>query len=176
MNEALALLALSYICFGSVYIASTFGKTALKIAACAGIVGVSYFAQVQIDLFGLATNIGNIFYASTFLAMLMIMHTYGRYEAVKAVSWGYFTIAVIAIVNAYVFSSEMTGTIIRNSFASAFAFGIGQLVDSVIFFPAAFWGVLSGGTLIEFMIVGYVFKVLLSVFDFPFFYLATQQE
>lgn len=49
---------------------------------------------------------------------------------------------------------------------------VSQLIDSVVFTLAAFWGVFSGTVLIEIVITTYVLKVLVAVADTPFVYLA----
>lgn len=47
-----------------------------------------------------------------------------------------------------------------------------QMVDTVIFFVVAFWGVMSPGEIIEISAATYIIKVIISLCDTPFVYLA----
>jgi queuosine precursor transporter len=48
----------------------------------------------------------------------------------------------------------------------------GQLADSAVFFPVAFYGVLSGATIVQFAISGFLIKAVLNTLDTPAFLLA----
>lgn len=50
---------------------------------------------------------------------------------------------------------------------------VSQLIDSVVFTLAAFWGVFSGTVLLEIVITTYVLKLVVAVADTPFVYIAS---
>lgn len=53
---------------------------------------------------------------------------------------------------------------------------VSQLIDTMVFTVIAFWGVFSGGVLVEIMITTFVLKVVIAAFDTPFVYLARRME
>lgn len=56
----------------------------------------------------------------------------------------------------------------RNNVSTIFS----QLVDSIVFFPLAFFGTLPNSTLIELMIIGWLLRVPIALIDTPFLYLS----
>ena len=58
---------------------------------------------------------------------------------------------------------------LRNNLSTA----VSQLIDSVVFTFAAFWGVFSGTVLIEIVITTYLLKLVVAIADTPFVYLAS---
>ena len=57
---------------------------------------------------------------------------------------------------------------IRNNLSTA----VSQLIDSVVFTLGAFWGVFSNQELFQVIITTYLFKIMVSILDTPFLYLA----
>ncbi len=57
---------------------------------------------------------------------------------------------------------------LRNNLSTA----VSQLIDSVVFTLAAFWGVFSGTVLMEIVITTYVLKLIVAIADTPFVYIA----
>lgn len=57
---------------------------------------------------------------------------------------------------------------IRNNFSTA----VSQMIDSVVFSLGAFWGVLPNEELFQIIITTYLFKLIVSILDTPFIYLA----
>lgn len=55
----------------------------------------------------------------------------------------------------------------RNNFSTA----ISQLIDSVVFFTIAFYGVMPNSQLVEVILTGYVVKLIVATLDTPFIYL-----
>lgn len=49
---------------------------------------------------------------------------------------------------------------------------VSQFVDSIVFFPIAFWGVLPNNIFYSVFISGYIIKVLVALIDTPFLYLS----
>lgn len=49
---------------------------------------------------------------------------------------------------------------------------ISQFLDSIIFFPLAFWGVVPLDILISIIITGYILKSMIALFDTPFLYMS----
>lgn len=58
---------------------------------------------------------------------------------------------------------------LRNNLSTA----VSQLIDSIVFTLAAFWGVFSGTVLVEIVITTYVLKLIVAVADTPFVYIAS---
>ncbi len=50
---------------------------------------------------------------------------------------------------------------------------VSQLIDSLVFTLAAFWGVFSGSVLLEIVVTTYVLKLIVAVADTPFVYIAS---
>ncbi len=170
-----------------------------------------------VNLFGLEATLGNIIYATSFLATDILSECYGKKDARRAVAIGFFSmftmtmlmnIALMFIPAESDFVQESMATIFalmpRIAGASLLAYGISQmhdifaygwirkvlpgkrflwvrnngstlmsqLLDSVIFTFAAFFGVFPFSVLIEILITTYVLKVVVSLFDTPFIYLA----
>lgn len=206
MSDLVYFCLLASLIFGSVFVCSLFGRIALKASVVINLSLIAIFAQHTVDIFGFTTNIGSIFYAGVFLAMMIIVQNFGLRKCINAITWGAMSIAVLLLINGYVIGGEAASVVARNAMASISAFlisqyvamyfynnrscglldtncllrtkftatCIGQAVDSIIFYPAAFLFIMPLHTVIEITIVGYLFKVALSVIDMPFFYSAAR--
>ncbi len=170
-----------------------------------------------VNLFALEATLGNIVYATSFLATDILSECYSKKDARRAVAIGFFSmftmtilmnIALMFIPAETDFVHESMATIFalmpRITAASLVAYGISQmhdifayswirkalpskkflwvrnngstlisqLLDSVIFTFAAFLGVFPFEVLIQILITTYFLKVIVSLFDTPFIYLA----
>lgn len=170
-----------------------------------------------VDLFGLEATLGNIIYATSFLATDILSENYSRHDARRAVAIGFFSMITMTVLmnlallfipadSDFVQDSMVTifALMPRIAAASLLAYGvsqmhdiyayswikshlphkrflwvrnngstlISQLLDSLIFTFAAFYGVFPVSVLIEILITTYVLKVVVSLFDTPFIYLA----
>ena len=74
-----------------------FGKDGLKVAIAVAIVLANLQGPKLVEIFGLQTSAGVIFYSSIFFATDLLSEKYGRHEAAKAV-WMGFTVSVIVLV------------------------------------------------------------------------------
>ena len=70
--------------------AMRFGTSGLLVMMTTNIILVSMFAPKLIDVFGLVSNVGNIFYGSVFLITNLILENFGKEDGVKAL-WLSFT-------------------------------------------------------------------------------------
>ena len=170
-----------------------------------------------VELFGLEATLGNIIYATSFLATDILSENYSRQDARRAVAIGFFAMITMTVLmnlailfipaeSDFVQTSMITifALMPRIAAASLLAYGISQmhdifayswikthlpqkkflwvrnngstlvsqLLDSLIFTFAAFWGLFPISVLIEILITTYVLKVVVSLFDTPFIYLA----
>lgn len=175
-----------------------------------------------VDAFGMEQTLGNILFASTFLATDILSENSGRKAANKAVfvgiatsamfilvsqSWMLYTpnsndvahgaisavfantprlmlssVAVYAVVQlfdvfAYHFIWKKTTRLcndskrflwLRNNAATM----LSQLINSVLYTLAAFWGVYSGGTIVNIIISSFVIYIFTSLLDTPAVYIA----
>ncbi len=170
-----------------------------------------------VNLFGLEATLGNIVYATSFLATDILSECYTKKDARRAVGIGFFALLTMTILMNVAlmfipaesdFVQESMATIFalmpRIAGASLLAYGvsqmhdifaygwikktlpskkflwvrnngstlISQLLDSVIFTFAAFFGVFPMGVLMQILLSTYLLKVVVAVFDTPFIYLA----
>jgi len=170
-----------------------------------------------INLFGLEATLGNIIYATSFLATDILSENYSKHDARRAVAIGFFSMITMTVLmnlallfipagSDFVQDSMVTifALMPRIAAASLLAYGvsqmhdifayswikshlpqkrflwvrnngstlISQLLDSLIFTAAAFYGVFPVSVLVEILITTYALKVVVSLFDTPFIYLA----
>lgn len=76
--------------------AARFGKTGLTLAITVNLILVSTFAPKLVEVFGLFTNIGNVFYGALFLASNIMIERFGKKAAVEAM-WLSFSANIIFV-------------------------------------------------------------------------------
>lgn len=95
-NEWL-FIAQALICLPLVLLCFRMGKEWLITYIAVSIVLMNIFVLKQVSIFGLDATLGNIMYASIFLATDLLAEHYGKKEAFKAVRVGFF-FAIVAML------------------------------------------------------------------------------
>lgn len=216
MNELLFFITLliNFVCIiGSYWV---FGKTGLYCWVTFATVLANIEVVKSVDVFGMALTLGNITYATTFLATDILSEKYGARDARKAVYIGFASMVMFTILtqidllyvpNENDFANEAMNTLfsltprlclasmvgylisnlldtyvfeilrlkykglwVRNNFSTF----ISQFVDTLIFTGVAFVGVFPLEVLFELFVTTYLIKLLISVCDTPFLYLAVR--
>lgn len=221
-NEALLLISVFVIYTSVVLFFKLFGKTGLYCWMVMATVAANIEVTMVVDAFGMEQTLGNVLFASTFLATDILSETAGRKAANKAVyisiatsisfivisqSWMLYTpnasdvahepitrvfantprimlasIVVYAIVQlfdvfAYHFIWEKTTKLtndssrflwLRNNLATM----LSQLINTVLYTYAAFWGMYSGETIVNIIVSSLIIFVFTSLLDTPAVYIA----
>ena len=142
MNELLwiAMLALN---FGAIILCYRFfGKTGLYVWIPISVIIANIQVVKTVELFGLSATLGNIVYATAFLATDILSENYGKKEAKRAVYIGFFSLLAMAALMSLAlkfkpapddFAQESLMTIFslipRIAAASLLAYGVSQLHD-----------------------------------------------
>src|SRR3989344_5086065 len=92
INEPI-LVAIAILCAAFVYAAWRFDKSRLYSLIVIFLILISLTGGKIVEFFGFATNTGNIFYASVFLATYFLIERYGRREGIRSI-W----IGILAVV------------------------------------------------------------------------------
>ncbi len=217
MNELLWILML-LLNFCSIMLCyRLWGKTGLYVWIPISVIIANIQVTKTVELFGFEATLGNIVYATSFLATDILNENYGKRDAAKAVGIGFFSLIVMTVLmnlailfepSASDFVQESMGTIFglmpRIAAASLLAYGISQLhdiwayaywknkkpaasfiwlrnnastmvsqlIDSVVFTLAAFYGVFPVEVLLQIVLTTYVLKWVVAAADTPFIYLA----
>ena len=169
-----------------------------------------------VNIFGIETSLGTILYGSTFLATDILNLKYGSKVAKRTIPIGFISMIVMTIFMciclAYIpsnndFSQDSLITIftvnIRITIGSLTAFGISQLIDTllfeklhrkynklwlsnnastmicqlidtVIFCFITYLGLVELSSIFEIMISMYLFKFIIALLDTPFIYIANK--
>lgn len=119
-----------------------FGKTGILIWIPLAAVIANIQVVKTVELFGFTATLGNIVYATSFLATDILSENYGKEEARKAVFIGFFSLIVLTVMmnlallfepHSSDFSQESLTTIFslmpRIALASLVAYGISQFHD-----------------------------------------------
>ena len=119
-----------------------FGKTGLYIWIPLAVIIANIQVVKTVELFGLTATLGNIVYATSFLATDILSENYGKNEARKAVFIGFFSLILMTLLmnlalyfepHASDFAQESLVTIFglmpRIALASLAAYGVAQLHD-----------------------------------------------
>lgn len=142
MNEILWAVML-LLNFGAIILCfRLFGKTGLYVWIPISVILANIQVVKTVELFGLAATLGNIVYATSFLATDILSEIYGKREARKAVFIGFFSLLAMALfMNLALvfepapddFAQESLVTIFsiipRIALASLVAYGVSQLHD-----------------------------------------------
>lgn len=204
MNEILLLLQ-AVVCTGLVLLAWRLDRTRLYGVMVLFLILISLTGGKVIEIFGHATNTGNVLYGAVFLATYFLIERYGKQEGIHAirlsiVSLIFFMILAriavafqgapetadfntaleqllspshriaLASLIAFVCSQSCNvalylylknnmqhiGLWLRANTANLFA----QVLDSVLFFSIAFWGVVSPENVLDALLTGLVIKVV----------------
>ena len=212
MTEAFILLRIAIEAV-FLFLAFRLGKFWLFLSVALNLILVSALGSKVVNMFGFVTNAGNVFYASVFVAVQMLVERYGRLEGRRAI-WVGLTANVFFMIMTWL-TSQLSGPVTpaggaidtlyslvpRLAVASLAAFVIsqnlniaiydhfhrktgqaklwlrsgaatfvGQLVDSVIFFSVAFLGILPNDVLMEAMVTGFLYKLVLGALGMLFLY------
>ncbi len=221
-NELLLVISLLVIYSSVVIFYKLFGKTGLYCWTVLATVAANIEVTMVVDAFGMEQTLGNILFASTFLATDILSENEGRKSANKAVyigiatsfmfivisqSWMLYTpnssdfafpsikavfantprlmissIVVFAVVQlfdvfAYHFVWDKTTRLCKDSsrflwLRNNVATMLSQLINSILYTFAAFWGVYSFDTLMNIIFSSMVLFVVTSIADTPAVYIA----
>ncbi|MGL6114011.1 queuosine precursor transporter [Cetobacterium sp. SF1] len=186
-NEILWFIKLfiSFIVVLSAY--KCFGKTGLFIWIPISMFIANIEVIILVKLFGLHASLGNIPYASAFLATDILSEKYGEKDAKKAIWIGFFSnIVVTFMINfALFFIPEADGQQMFDSLKSIFglfprfmiagliAYGISQHLDVYLYsslknkFPNHLWIRNNGSTMISQLVDNILFTVIAFTGVFP---------
>lgn len=142
MNEVLwiTMLLVNFIAIMLCY--RLWGKTGLYIWIPVSVIIANIQVTKTVELFGFEATLGNIVYATSFLATDILNENYGKKAAAKAVGIGFFALIVMTVLmNLAIFfepspsdfvqesMSVIFGLMPRIAAASLAAYGISQLHD-----------------------------------------------
>lgn len=81
-----------------------FGKTGLFLWCGLSVVIANIQVLKTVELFGMVSTLGNIVYASSFLATDILSELYGRRAAIKGVAIGFFSLVVMTVLMQFALS------------------------------------------------------------------------
>lgn len=99
MNNELLWMIMLPVSFLSVLTAfRLFGKSGLYLWCGLSVVIANIQVLKTVELFGMVSTLGNIVYASSFLATDILSEIYGRRAAIKGVAVGFFSLVVMTLL------------------------------------------------------------------------------
>lgn len=98
MNEWLFLLTIALYFSMMLFCYKLFGRIGLFLWICLGIVAANIEVMKMVNLFGLNVTLGNVVYASTFLATDILTEKYGPQTAKHSVKMGFYTLASFVVI------------------------------------------------------------------------------
>lgn len=110
MNEILFILSIFSIFIIVVLLEKVFPKTGLVIWGCFAIIIANILVLKQVNIFGIATTLGNVMFASIFLANDIIVEKYGLKESQKAIN-----LSMVFLI-LFIFGMQFALLYIPNSF------------------------------------------------------------
>ncbi len=141
-NEALWFMMLLLNFVGILVMYRYFGRTGLYAWIPIAVIIANIQVVKTVELFGITSSLGNIVYATSFLATDILSENYGKKDAVKAVGIGFITLASLTIFmylailfkpSAVDFAQESMQTLYkllpRIAIASFVAYGVSQTHD-----------------------------------------------
>lgn len=194
-----------------------FGKTGLFVWVAIGTIIANIQVIKTVELFSVSATLGNVMFASIYLATDILNDIYGRKQAKKAVWLGFSSVIVIVIllqcslafipaqddvsqqaletifnivprialgsIIAYIIGQHLDVllfTLIKKKFSSDKTFYIraygstvvSSIVDTAIFVLIAFYGNLPNSVVFEIFITTYFLKLLTTISNVPFGYIA----
>ncbi len=221
-NELLLIISTVFLYSSVVLFYRFLGKTGIYCWTVLATIAANIEVTIVVDAFGMEQTLGNILFASTFLATDILSENEGRKSANKAVyigiatsvifilisqSWMLYTpnsndiahesiksvfantprlmissVVVYALVQlfdvfAYHFIWDKTTKLCKDSkkflwLRNNAATMLSQLVNSVLYTYAAFWGVYSQETLFNIIISSMIIYIFTSLLDTPAVYIA----
>ncbi len=221
-NELLLIFSIIIIYASVVVFYRILGKTGLYCWTVLATIAANIEVTMVVDAFGMEQTLGNILFASTFLATDILSENYGRKSANKAVLIGIMTSVMFIIIsqswllytpNASDFAHPAISKVFANTprlmissvvvyaivqlfdvFAYHFIWNkttkllgdskkllwlrnnaatmLSQLINSILYTCAAFYGVYSNKTLFNIIISSMVIFIVTSIVDTPAVYLA----
>lgn len=100
------------------------GRRGLLASVVVNVILVATFGAKLISIFGLVTNVGNVFYSSIFLAVNIMVERFGRKEALKAIWSGFAALFVFMLMGQFVVMSQgLENTeVVNEAIATLFSF------------------------------------------------------
>lgn len=194
-----------------------FGKTGLFVWVAIGTIIANIQVIKTVELFSVSATLGNVMFASIYLATDILNDIYGRKQAKKAVWLGFSSVIVMVIllqcsltfipaqedvsqkaletifgivprvaigsIIAYIVGQHLDVllfSLIKKTFSSDKTFylraygstAISSIVDTAIFVLIAFYGDIPNNVLMEIFITTYFLKLLTTITNVPFGYIA----
>lgn len=194
-----------------------FGKTGLFVWVAIGTIIANIQVIKTVELFSVSATLGNVMFASIYLATDILNDIYGRKQAKKAVWLGFSSVIVMVIllqcsltfipaqddvsqkaletifnivprialgsIIAYIIGQHLDVqlfNLIKNKFSSDKTFYIraygstivSSIIDTAIFVLIAFYGNLPNNVVFEIFITTYFLKLLTTISNVPFGYIA----
>lgn len=194
-----------------------FGKTGLFVWVAIGTIIANIQVIKTVELFSVSATLGNVMFASIYLATDILNDIYGRKQAKKAVWLGFSSVIVMVIllqcslafipaqddvsqqaletifnivprialgsIIAYIIGQHLDVllfTLIKKKFSSDKTFYIraygstvvSSIADTAIFVLIAFYGNLPNSVVFEIFITTYFLKLLTTISNVPFGYIA----
>ncbi|ULG70988.1 queuosine precursor transporter [Macrococcus brunensis] len=216
-NELWAVIAFiaTFTCLVVMY--RLFGRNGLFVWVAVGTIIANIQVIKTIEVFGITATLGNVLFASIYLATDILNDVYGRATAKKAVWLGFASVIVMVLLMSISLGFKpgesdiaqdsmqtLFGLVPRIALGSIIAYLIGQyvdvyifnwikkrfssdrtfyiraygsttvssLIDTALFSIIAFYGVLPNPAVMEIFVTTYVFKLITTVCNVPFGYLA----
>lgn len=114
MKNELLLVIEMIITFGAViYAYKQFGKLGLFIWIPIATILANIQVLISVQMFGLASTLGNVIYSSTFLATDILSENYSKKDAKKAVGIGFFSLIITTVLMNFI----LHYTIIQDAFS-----------------------------------------------------------
>ena len=171
-----ALMVLMYRCFG---------KQGLIAWVAIGTIIANIQVIKAVHIFGITATLGNVMFASIYLATDILNDIYGRKVAKRAVWLGFSStlVMIIGSIIAYIIGQHIDVFIfsmIKKIFSSDKTFFIraygstilSSIIDTGLFVSIAFIGTMPGTAVFEIFITTYLLKLVSTIFNVPFGYIA----
>lgn len=190
MNNELFWVLLLVLNFGSILlIYRFFGKTGLYAWTPIAVIVANIQVLKTIELFGVVATLGNIVYATSFLATDILSENHGRQDARRAVAIGFFSLIVMTLLmnvallfepHSSDFAHQSLSTLFtvmpRIAVASLIAYVIAQLHDIKAYhfwktrFPGArfIWLRNNASTMVSQLLDSVIFSTIAFYGLFPF--------
>jgi uncharacterized integral membrane protein (TIGR00697 family) len=134
MSNELLLILLTLVNVASIFFAARRGVNWLFGTIILNLILSNIFGAKLITVFGFVANIGNVFYASVFLATYFLIERYGRSVGVISIQLGlFFTIFFVMISQLVLLSSGFDQNLeVNNAISTLFTFSPRVFLGSVI--------------------------------------------
>ncbi|UTH12837.1 queuosine precursor transporter [Macrococcus equipercicus] len=145
-NEFIAVIAFFATFISLIVMYRFFGKSGLMIWVAIGTVIANIQVTKTIEVFGITATLGNILFASIYLATDILNDIYGRKTAKRAVWLGFMSVIIMVVLMTIALSYQpaasdiaqqsmatLFGLVPRIALGSIIAYIIGQYVDVYIF-------------------------------------------